>query len=247
MMKRYRWQLTAGCALLGISCLIYTLHYLIFQDAHHIFIFLVADIAFLPVEVLMVTLIIDQVLKTREKKAMLEKLNMVIGIFFSKTGLNLLRSLSSFDGNINANRRQLVFAADWDNKAFARAAAGLKNMPFDVQSGAGNLEELREYLGREKEFLLTLLGNPNLLEHEDFTDLLWAVTHLSEELALRGDLSRLPRADQDHISVDIKRAYVLLLAEWFTYMGHLKGNYPHLFSLAVRTNPFDPTAAVEFQ
>jgi len=29
------------------------------------------------------------------------------------------------------------------------------------------------------------------------------------------------------------------------YMKHLKKEYPYLFSLAVRTNPFDPGASVE--
>jgi hypothetical protein len=28
-------------------------------------------------------------------------------------------------------------------------------------------------------------------------------------------------------------------------MKHLKANYPYLFSLAVRTNPFDTNASVE--
>jgi hypothetical protein len=28
-------------------------------------------------------------------------------------------------------------------------------------------------------------------------------------------------------------------------MEHLKNDYPYLFSLAVRTNPFDPNASVE--
>jgi hypothetical protein len=29
-------------------------------------------------------------------------------------------------------------------------------------------------------------------------------------------------------------------------MEHLKKEYPYLFSLALRTNPFDPEASVEF-
>ena len=68
-MKRFQWQVVAGCVLLGISCSIYALHYVIFRDMHHILIFMMGDLAFLPAEVLMVTLIIDQVLKTREKKS----------------------------------------------------------------------------------------------------------------------------------------------------------------------------------
>lgn len=246
-MKRFRWQVVAGCALLGISCSVYALHYVLFRDMHHILIFMIGDLAFLPVEVLMVTLIIDQVLKTREKKAMLIKLNMAIGIFFSKMGIGLLKDLSVFDRHTVKNRDHLIFTNDWDKQAFVKALEMIKRASCDINSRDGNLENLRHFLNGEKDFLLTLLGNQNLLEHENFTDLLWALTHLSEELALRGDLGTLSEADHSHISVDIKRAYMLLLAEWLAYMGHLKNNYPHLFSLAVRTNPFDPNASAEFQ
>jgi len=37
---------------------------------------------------------------------------------------------------------------------------------------------------------------------------------------------------------------VLLANEWVDYMRHLKNNYPFLFSLAMRTNPFDQDASV---
>jgi hypothetical protein len=172
---------------------------------------------------------------------------MVIGIFFSKMGIGLLQHLSIFDRNTASNRDHLIFTNDWDKKAFGKALAMIKKVPCDINSRSGNLENLRYFLNGEKDFLLTLLGNPNLLEHENFTDLLWAVTHLSEELALRGDLGKLSEADYSHISVDITRSYVLLLSEWLTYMGHLKNNYPHLFSLAMRTNPFNPNASAEFK
>jgi hypothetical protein len=66
-----------------------------------------------------------------------------------------------------------------------------------------------------------------------------------EELDSRADVRALPRPDCDHIAGDIKRAYVILLIEWLSYMRHLKNEYPYLFSLAVRTNPFDPKASVE--
>jgi hypothetical protein len=48
--------------------------------------YLVSDIAFLPVEVLLVTMIIHRLLEDNEKKARLDKLNMVIETFFSEMG-----------------------------------------------------------------------------------------------------------------------------------------------------------------
>jgi len=100
-------------------------------------------------------------------------------------------------------------------------------------------------LKEKRQFLLNLLENPNLLEHESFTNLLWAVFHLTDELTHRKGLDRLPENDYQHLAGDIKRAHHLLILEWLNYMKHLKTNYPYLFSLAVRTNPFDANASVE--
>jgi hypothetical protein len=114
-----------------------------------------------------------------------------------------------------------------------------------IVSQRGNLEELRAFLVAKRDFLLRLLENPNLLEHESFTELLWAVLHLAEELSYRDDVKQLPESDYAHLSSDIKRAYTLLLREWLGYMQHLRSDYPYLFSLALRMNPFDPNASPE--
>ena len=88
-----------------------------------------------------------------------------------------------------------------------------------------------------------MLENPTLLEHESFTELLRAVFHLLEELVSRDTLSDLPDTDIDHLSGDIGRVYGLLVGEWLDYMQHLKNNYPYLFSLSMRTNPFDTSTS----
>ena len=107
-MKRFNWQILLGIFLLALSILFYFLHYLMFKDSHHIFIYLVGDVAFVFIEVLLVTLIIHRVLQAREKKARLEKLNMVIGAFFSEVGAMLLRMLSEGDPKIERIQREFV-------------------------------------------------------------------------------------------------------------------------------------------
>ena len=74
--------------------------------------------------------------------------------------------------------------------------------------------------------------------------MLWAVFHLAEELEAREDFSKLPASDLKHLEGDIKRAYTAITVEWLWYMDHLRRSYPYLFSLAVRTNPFDSSASV---
>ena len=109
------------------------------------------------------------------------------------------------------------------------------------------MESLKGFLKEKRPFLLGLLENPNLLEHESFTNLLWAVFHLTEELLHRKSLKDLPDADYKHLAGDISRGYNLLIIEWLYFMAHLKDKYPYLFSLAMRTNPFDAAASVELR
>ncbi len=123
--------------------------------------------------------------------------------------------------------------------------ASAKKHDFAVESTRGNLDALKHFLKDKRQFLLNLLENPNLLEHESFTNTLWAVFHLAEELSHRHDLHHLPETDYQHLSGDIKRVYGCLIVEWLNYMRHLKNAYPYLFSLALRTNPFDANASVE--
>ena len=96
-MRKRRWQLIVGVGLVVLSAVFYFIHYVIFRDTHHILLYLIGDIAFVFIEVLLVTLIIHELLNQREKQARFEKLNMVIGIFFSELGTKLLKLLSARD------------------------------------------------------------------------------------------------------------------------------------------------------
>jgi hypothetical protein len=244
-MKRRDWQVLLGLGLVALSALFYFVHYLIFHDPHHIFIYMVGDIAFVPIEVLMVTLILHELLRRREKRTMLKKLNMVIGAFFSEVGTELLQQLAAFDPDRERVAERLRPTSAWTASDFDRATSLAVASADDVDARLGDLPGTTDLLVRRRAFLLRLLENPNLLEHEAFTDLLWGVFHLTEELAHRSRLDDLPASDLEHLSGDIQRAYRLLIAEWLSYMQHLQESYPYLFSLAIRSNPFDPDARVE--
>jgi hypothetical protein len=130
------------------------------------------------------------------------------------------------------------FNPEWSKKDFQQAMKAAQSFPYEIHVEPVRLCELRSLLSKHRTFLLRLLENPNLLEHERFTDLLWAVFHLSEELELRGEgLENLPESDFHHLTGDLKRAYSQIMSEWLAYSMHLKESYPFLFSLAVRINP----------
>ena len=247
MKKQLSWQIFLAATLIILSGVFYIIDFLIFRDAHHIFIYLIGDVAFVFLEVLLVTLVIHQLLGYREKKSMLNKLNMVIGAFFSEVGTELLKTFAVFDGEAAKITRKLVITNDWSEKDFSKMYKAVKDHNCDIDVARGELEEIKNILKGKRHFLLNLLENPNLLEHESFTDLLWAVFHLTEELMYRKSLQGLSEADYEHLALDIERAYILLIMEWLDYMGHLKSSYPYLFSLSMRTNPFDVNASVEIE
>jgi len=243
--RRIHLRILLGLLLILLSIFFYVIHYLLFKDSHHIFIYLVGDIAFVFIEVLLVTLIIHQILSDREKRAIFKKLNMVIGAFFSEVGTPLLRYFQVFDFNSGQTSNHLIVSNDWSPEHFVLIKKVLQNHDYKINSKAGDLEGLQNFLVEKRGFLLRLLENPNLLEHENFTDLLWAVFHLAEELSHRTTVKNLPDTDYQHLAGDIARAYKLLIRQWIEHMEHLKNNYPYLFSLAIRTNPFNPDASAE--
>ncbi|NYB52429.1 MAG: hypothetical protein HVN35_07730 [Methanobacteriaceae archaeon] len=248
---RFDWKVKLGILLVLLSALLYIGHYLIFHDSHGVFFYIGIDIAFLPIEILFVVLVIENAISSREKKMMMEKLNMVIGVFFSEVGTELMGSIIKFDPDTDNIRNDLLITNNWSFKDFRAARDKIKNFDYGLDISGENkdsiefLKNTKTFLVEKRKFLLALLENPNLLEHETFTELLWAVFHLMEELEKREDISSLPSSDYQHLSGDTVRVYSLMILEWLQYMEHLMNNYPYLFSLAIRTNPFDPTSQVE--
>jgi hypothetical protein len=236
---------TIALSMLTASIIIYVLDYFIAGSIRDVYLGFLGNFAFLPVYVLFVTLMIERVLKEREREALRQKLNMVIGAFFSEVGTALISDGFSFIRRPEELSRNLRFSPHWTDKEFIAVQDFLRGHEIQMDSGKGDLMALKSFLLEKKGFMLGLLENPNLLEHDEFTDLLWAVFHLVEELEARKSLAGLSRADLEHLSGDIKRAYNHLLREWVVYLQHLKRDYPYLFSLAVRTNPMNPEARVE--
>lgn len=242
--KGNRWLLLLSLSFIGISALIYAASYLIFRNPREMFFLMVNDFAFLFVNVLLVIVLIERLLARREKRLILKKLNMVIGTFFSEVGLELLRCFSGYVENAQTLKQELVILPTWTHKDFQRAMAAAQSFPYELNIEPAALAELKTFFQGKRNFLVMLLENPNLLEHDRFTDLLWAVFHLAEELEFRqGSLDTLPEADYRHLMNDAKRACAHLTAEWVAYTEHLKGSYPFLFSLAARINPFNPDAS----
>ena len=185
----------------------------------------------------------EMIINRREKQIRLQKTNMVVGTFFSEIGTRLLTIFTAFDPRSKGICKDLKITQNWSKKEFSAAKKCIQSYDFSVDIHSSDLEALKHFLKEKGNSMLRFLENPALLEHESFTDLLRAIIHLRDEFLYRTDLGRLPDSDYKHLSNDMQRAYRRLVYQWLDYMIYLKNNYPYLFHLAIRTNPFDSEAS----
>lgn len=184
----------------------------------------------------------ELLLARREEESRKERLGMIIGVFYSEIGFSLLKFLVEADPEALKIKNELLVDQDWTDENFDAVCERLQSHSYIIEPDKINMEQLRGFLAKKGSTLLRLLENPNLMEHESFTDLLRAVFHLREELLHRNEFSNSQKADQEHLANDAKRIYRLLVKQWISHLEYLKNSYPYLYSLAVRTNPFSSNA-----
>ena len=229
--------------------IIYGSNYLVLGDPEHIISYIWTHLGFIPVDILVVAFLLDEIIEKKEKEAMLEKLDMLMSTFFSEVGNDLISQLSSVN-KYKSNTENLKEIKNWNQKDYENKLNELKNSTIDFKADISPeereafLENLRKLLAGKREFIINLINNPNLLEKEEFTGLINAILHLDEELEHRSDLALVNDADFGHLNGDMQRVYSKLVYEWVYYLKYLDKHYPYMIALIIRTNPFDKDACV---
>jgi hypothetical protein len=177
-------------------------------------------------------------LSKREQERRMQKLNMVIGLFFSEIGTSLLTVCSDADPQRDEIKEILPKRREWTAEDFERVERQLKKREYELDPDKVDLSELLQLLSGQRKFVVGLLENPAVMEHEEFTEILWSVFHLVDELEARDEVSSLMSFDRAHIIGDTQRVYKHLVLQWLGYMEHMQERYPYLFARAVRQNPF---------
>ena len=247
--SQVNWKIKFAIIMFILAVVIFLARFLIFGDGEEIVAYLWKHIGFIPIDILIVALVLEEIMGRKEHEAILEKIDMLMGTFFSEIGNDLINELSKVNQN-KAKTEDLKAIRSWDEKDYDNKLKELKNNPVDFRADVPT-EEREEFLNNihnilvnKREFLLNLINNPNLLEKDEFSSLLLALLHLDEELARRGEFEDIKVADFNHLNGDMKRVYSKLVYEWIYYLKYLNKHYPYMISLAIRTNPFDSEAGV---
>ncbi len=230
-------DLMIGISLLMVSAALYSAHYTFFHDSHFIFAYLLEHLSFMPVSAFIMTAVVGQILKTRDKKKKKDKMSVLISAFYSRSGNDLLKMISKM--NNNSKDVADVFLPENMKQLKAEVIINkIKSAGIALDINESNLNLLKERLNQDIDFYFNVIQDENLLEHEAFTDIIWAAIHLQQELTKRDSLKELYDKDKEHLIGDIERLYNNLISVWPTYLLHLKKDYPFLYSLVIRDNPF---------
>lgn len=249
MSERLSWKAKFSILMVILIIIIYGSNYLVLGDAEHIISYIWTHLGFIPVDILIVAFLLDEIIERKEKEAMLEKLDMLMSTFFSEVGNELISQLSAVN-KYQTNTENLKSIKNWNEQDFDNKLTELKNTTVDfsadipLEKREEFLENLRVLLTSKREFIINLINNPNLLEKEEFTGLINAILHLDEELEHRKDLGLVTDADFGHLNGDMQRVYDKLIHEWVYYLKYLHKHYPYMIALIIRTNPFDKDANV---
>jgi hypothetical protein len=238
--KHLTWEQRLIISLICASVVIFTIKFLVFGDSgeSNTLSYIFNSLGFLPINILIVTLIINRLLAMRAKREQQEKMKMVIGLFFSEMGAQLLRLVVASDPDAVEILNILTVRKTWTKEEFAKAREQLSACRFIASPSAEDLTKMHELLEKHHEFLLRLIENPVLMDQNSISKLLQDLFHLGEELSSRTDIITLPAPDIVHLGGDVNRVYRQLTLVWLDHMEYLAANYPYLLSLSIRKSPF---------
>ena len=163
---------------------------------------------------------------------------MLIGLFYTELGTKLLSDIVKGDAHgVMANHRTIT-ADTWCDKSFSKLHEDILQYDYEINIEKIDLKNIRNRLDNNKDLLINLISNGNLLEHETFTEMLMTIMHLQEELDARY-CEDIEEYEIKHIETDLMAVYKYLTIEWAEYMKYLSKNYPSLYCEALINNPFD--------
>ena len=96
----------------------------------------------------------DVMLNKREKKIRIEKLNIVIGIFYSEVGTRLLELFVHADDQADTIGNTMVITNDWKEKDFLDASLKLRKYHSALDIHKIDLRDLRDFLIEKRTFLI---------------------------------------------------------------------------------------------
>ena len=240
-MKPVKAKLTVKQLILLLLCtsaLLYAIHYLIFRDLHHLAIFGLHELAFVPLEVILVTLGLDKLVEKTHREEARSKVSIIETLYFNESGGTMLRYLTSFDPDAARLRELLQVTENWRSSDFRQAIRQLKSYPFLLDLDRIDFFGLHYHLSQRHEYYRSMLENPALTQSEAFTEMIMKIYLLWEELDGRTNLYQLPEKDRNYLAELLHEIYRELTEYWLDNVYNHSIHNRFRLHRAVESNPF---------
>lgn len=228
-MKKIRYYFIISFILIALSSIMFFIHYLIFGQALNTAYYSLMNLCFIPINSLVVTIMLEKLIDYRAKKDRIEKINMLVGIFFTEVGGKLMH---------------LIIDSDKDAKNYITNFEDLNKIKkclyeynYKVDMNYIDLCAIKNILVEHNNLFVTLISNESILQHQIFTDLLMSVIHLRDEIIFM-EKDKESGFNTNHLENDVIRVYKNISIQWIFYLEYLSKSYPFLYNNAIRVNPF---------
>lgn len=215
------------------SVVIYVIQLLVFKDPNTTGFYILQDLAFLPISIAVATVVVGEYLEQKDKKERQEKTQMLCSGFFSEMGNELLQVIFPICLEKENIKNLFETSEIKDDKSFDAMREKLKVVPMHVELDGKSYDQVNKIICERRDVLLILSSNPLLLDHADFTKLIWGLFHLTDEFRLRGNYETLKKADLAHIEEDFSEILRYLLINWARNRVYTRKNFPNYYSSSI--------------
>jgi hypothetical protein len=134
--EKISWEMKVALGLGATSLLLYLVDFVFLRDWRSLWASALTNLAFLPISVIVITLIIDRLLSVRDRSVRLERLNMLISAFFSHLGTGLLTMLAARDGKCGYLLDHFGTAEAWEGRHLRETKQHLSGHSYELSVNA---------------------------------------------------------------------------------------------------------------
>lgn len=231
--RKYLYKITIAVGLVAISAILFAEYWIYTGDLAYISNYFYLHFAFLPIHALVISLILDELIVHREKKARRKRLNMFLGIFFRQMGMDIMLQMLLLVKKPGELEEMMLVDKDWKARHFRRARMQVANLRLQMNPDREQLARLLAMLAEREQEIIAMTRNPLMLEFESLYRCLLSMFHLIEETHFRGQVVDMSDGVLNHLAQDAGKALILLGGLWLSYLEYLKGEHPVLFGFQV--------------
>ncbi len=217
--------------LLAVSIFIYMFQILVFHDPTTTEFYLLQDLAFMPITIIVATIVVGEVVNEKEKRERKENTKMVTSTFYTQIGGEmmgvLVNQLENKEEVVDILQREIHSESDVEDMQ-----QKIRNCSLHMQFDEAVSDRISRMLAENRMALLVLSSNPMILEQRSFTNLLWGLFHLEDEFRLRGSYAEMTQEDRLHLAADFEKVLRLLLLNSVPNAKYLQDMFPSLYQTA---------------